>query len=251
MTKPTTGLLILGGTTEARALAALIHGAHPNLDMITSLAGVTAKPENIAGKVRVGGFGGANGLAAFLKDEDINWVVDATHPFAQRITENAVKACTDTNTAYLRLDRAEWKIPNDTDVIFVPDAIEAASLVARTSSAALLTIGSKELAAFEGVEKVKLVVRMIDEPSTDLRLNNATYVIARPPFLIDDEVALMHEHAIDTVVTKASGGDATRAKIDAAAQLGARIIMLRRPPAPDTERVLSGEDAMAWIVAKL
>lgn len=246
-----TRLLILGGTTEARALASLVHGAYPNLDMTTSLAGVTAKPENIAGKVRVGGFGGADGLAAFIKDQGITMVVDATHPFAARITENAVKACTDTNTAYLRLDRAEWEIPSDTDVIFVPDAVEAAGLVARTSSAALLTIGSKELAAFEAVEKVKLVVRMIDEPRADLRLNNATYIIKRPPFLIDDEVALMREYAIDTVVTKASGGDATRAKIDAAAQLGARIIVLRRPPAPDTERVLSADDAMAWIVAKL
>jgi len=246
-----TKLLILGGTTEARALATLIHGVHPTLDMTTSLAGVTAKPENIAGKVRVGGFGGANGLAAFVKEEGINMVVDATHPFAQRITENAVKACSDTNTAYLRLDRAEWEIPSDTDVIFVPDAVEAASLVARTSSSALLTIGSKELAAFEAVEKVKLVVRMIEQPSADLRLNNATYVIARPPFLIDDEVALMREHAIDTIVTKASGGDATRAKIDAAAFVGARIIMLRRPPAPDTERVLSAEDAMAWVAQKI
>lgn len=251
MSKPTTGLLILGGTTEARALAALIHGTYPNLDMTTSLAGVTAKPENIRGKVRVGGFGGAIGLAAYLKDEGIGMVVDATHPFAARITENAVKACSDTATAYLRLDRPQWEIPSDTDVIFVPDAIEAAGLVARTSSAALLTIGSKELAAFEGVEKVKLIVRMIDAPSPELRLNNATYVVKRPPFSLDDEVAIMREHAIDTVVTKASGGDATRAKIDAAAQLGARIIMLRRPPAPDTERVLSAEDAMAWIVAKL
>lgn len=244
-------LLILGGTTEARTLASLIHAAHPTLDMTTSLAGVTAKPGNIAGKVRVGGFGGAKGLAAFVKDQGINWVVDATHPFAARITENAVKACTDSGTAYLRLDRPQWEIPSDTDVIFVPDAIEAAGLIARTSSAALLTIGNKELAAFEGVENVKLVVRMIEQPSADLTLNNATYVIARPPFALDDEVALMREHAIDTVVTKASGGDATRAKIDAAALIGARIIILRRPPAPDTERVLSAEDAMAWIAKKI
>jgi precorrin-6A/cobalt-precorrin-6A reductase len=248
-------LLILGGTSEGRALAHAVHTANPHVHLITSLAGVTEPAPDLPGEVRSGGFGGADGLATYIKDNAINALIDATHPFAQRITENAMQACAQTDTPYLRLDRPEWTMPADTDVVFVPDAHEAARLVARTSAAALLTIGRKDLAAFEGVAKVKLVVRVIEQPDTGLKLNNAAYVIARPPFTLDGEVALMQAYGIDTVVTKASGGDATRAKLDAAAAVGARLVVLRRPPAPDTEpgfgRVFNVEDAVAWVSARL
>lgn len=241
-------LLILGGTGEGRALAHAVHAAHPSVTVISSLAGVTGTVPDLPGHVRVGGFGGAIGLAAYIKDTAVDLVVDATHPFASRITENAAQACAQTATPYLRLDRPEWTLPIDTDVVFVPDAMEAARLVARTSSAALLTIGRKELDAFSGVATVKLVVRAIEQPDPADKLNDATYVIARPPFTVDHELALLREHAIDTVVTKASGGDATRAKLDAAAQTGARLIILRRPPPPDAERVFSVEHAVAWVM---
>lgn len=248
-----TKLLILGGTSEGRALAEALSAAQPNIDVVTSLAGVTDRHGDSAGtndNVRVGGFGGAPGLAAYIKDEGVDLVIDATHPFASRITENALAACAQNATPYLRLDRPAWKLP-DADVVFVPDAVEAARLVARTSKAALLTIGRKALGAFEGVDKVKLVVRVIEQPGAELKLNNATFVVARPPFTLDGEIALLREHQIDTVVTKASGGEATRAKLDAAAQVGARIVMLRRPPQPDAERVMSVEDTIRWVTEKL
>lgn len=243
-------VLILAGTHEGRALAEALHDAHPDLGVISSLAGVTAAAKPLPGDVRVGGFGGADGLAAFIKDNAITLVIDATHPFAERITANAVAACTQTKTPYLRLDRQQWVMPEDADVVFVPDAEEAARLVARTSSAALLTIGRKDLAAFQGIDKVKLVVRSIEPPAVGESLEGATYVIARPPFSVESELALLHEHGIDTVVTKASGGDATRAKLDAAARVGARLVILRRPPPPDAERAVSVEEALAWISAR-
>jgi len=240
-------VLILGGTAEARALAEALAKNQPGLDLITSLAGVTTQAPGVPGQVRVGGFGGVAGMVEYLKRENIDRVIDATHPFAATITEHAVQACLETGVAYLRLDRPQWEVPQDTDVVFVPDAAEAARLVARTSSSAFLTIGRKDLSAFQGLGKVKLLVRAIEPPHEDVKLDSVTYVLARPPFTLSEEVALMREHGIDTLVTKASGGTATRAKLDAAAQVGARIVLLRRPPPPDAERVLSVEEAVAWV----
>lgn len=237
-------VLILGGTQEGRALVQALAEAQPHLHLITSLAGATTKAPDLPGDVRIGGFGGVAGLVDFLKNEVIDQVVDATHPFAATMTAHAVQACAEARVPYLRLDRPAWELP-DADVVFVPDAIEAARLVARTSSSAFLTIGRKDLAAFQGLGKVKLLVRAIEQP--DLKLDNATYITARPPFALADEVTLMQAHAVDTLVTKASGGTATRAKLDAAAQTGARIVLLRRPPPPDAERVLSVDEALAWV----
>lgn len=244
-------LLILGGTGEGRALAQALHAAHPGLDVVTSVAGVTANAPALPGETRVGGFGGADGLAAYIKEQGVDFVIDATHPFAARITAHAVSASVATDTPYLRVERAAWTMPANTDVVFVPDADEAARLVARTSSAALLTIGRKDLGAFDGVGKVNLVARVIERPAPDPLHGVAQYVVARPPFTLDGEVALLREHNIDTVVTKASGGDATRAKLDAAAIVGARLVIIRRPPPPDAERVSNVEDALDWVTAHL
>jgi len=240
-------LLILGGTSEARTLAAQVTTTHPDVTVITSLAGATRSAPKIPGQVRVGGFGGADGLADYLLGESIGAVIDATHPFATQITDHAVQACRNADVGYLRLDRPEWVVPSDTDVIFVPDAAQAARLVARSSSSAFLTIGRKDLAAFESLGKAKLLIRAIEAPDPALKFDNATFVTARPPFTLDDEIALMEAHQIDTLVTKASGGEATRAKLDAAAKIGARIILLRRPPPPDGERVFSVGEAVAWL----
>jgi len=242
-------LLILGGTAEARALAGIVSEADLDVDMVTSLAGVTAKAPDLPGRVRVGGFGGVSGLVDYLQTHGITQVIDATHPFATTMTAHAVQACLEAKVAYLRLERPMWELPTDTDVVFVPDACEAARLVARTSRAAFLTIGRKDLAAFYGLGEVKLLVRTLEEPEVDL--DNATFVTARPPFALSDEVALMRAHQIDTLVTKASGGEATRAKLDAAAQVGARIVLLRRPPPPDAERVASPKEALAWVFKNL
>jgi len=240
-------ILILGGTGEGRALAEKIVDDH---DIVTSLAGATSSTAKIVGNMRIGGFGGEDGLAAYLTQNNIDRVIDATHPFAAKITDHAVNACAKTNTPYLRLDRPSWTLPTDTDVIFVLDSVEAARLVARTSSSAFLTIGQKGLNNFTGLDTVKLLVRAIENFDENLKLENATFVSARPPFALADEITLMQNHQIDTLVSKASGGNATRAKLDAAAKIGARIILIRRPPPPDSDRVFNVEDAINWLLNK-
>lgn len=243
-------ILILGGTVEGRTLAHEIAHTHPTIDFITSLAGATTSTPNVAGDVRIGGFGGTDGLSTYLKEQNIDALIDATHPFATTITDHAVKACSHVGIDYLRLERPQWIVPTEADVVFVPDAAEAARLVARTSSSAFLTIGRKDLSEFQGLGKTKLLVRAIEAPDENIRLDNATFVTARPPFALKDEIALMQEHQIDTLISKASGGEGTRAKLDAAAKIGARIILLRRPPPPDGERVFSVDEALAWILKK-
>lgn len=240
-------VLILGGTQEASALAHALAEQRPDLYVTIALAGVTRAPSDMPGHVRVGNFGGAEGLADFLIRRGMNAVIDATHPFAATMTQNAVDACTHAGVPRLRFDRPQWIVPQDTDVVFVPDADEAARLVARTSERAFLTIGRKTLNAFSEVRDVKLLVRLIEEPEEPLDLDNCTVVTGRPPFDEAREEALMREYQIDTLVSKASGGDQTRAKIDAAAKVGARIILIRRPPPPDGDRVGSVEDALGWL----
>jgi precorrin-6A/cobalt-precorrin-6A reductase len=240
-------ILILGGTTEAVQLAAALAQQRPDLDVTMALAGATEKPAELPCRVRIGSFGGAEGLAQFLHQQSISAVIDATHPFAAQISRNADLACQAAQIPCLHLERPSWSLPKDTDVVFVPDAHEAARLVARTSSAAFITIGRKHLEAFNGLANVHLVVRLLDPSPPPEALENATFVYGRPPFAIEDEVALMRAHKIDTLVSKASGGDATRSKIDAAAQMGARIVLIRRPPSTDGERVHSVAAAVQWL----
>jgi len=240
-------ILILGGTTEAVQLAAALAQQRPDFDVTIALAGATEKPAVLPCPVRSGSFGGAEGLALFLRHQGILAVIDATHPFAAQISRNADLACQATQIPCLHLERPSWNLPDDTDVVFVPDALEAARLVARTSSAALITIGRKHLEAFNGLANVHLVVRVLDPSVPSEALKNATFVYGRPPFTVEDEVALMRAHKIDTLVSKASGGDATRSKIDAAAQIGARIVLIRRPPPTDGQRVPSVATAVQWL----
>jgi precorrin-6A/cobalt-precorrin-6A reductase len=244
-------ILILGGTTEAVQLAAALSEQRPDLDLTIALAGATENPAEVPCRVRVGSFGGTEGLTEFLRHQGISAVIDATHPFAAQITRNADLACQAANVPCLHLDRPAWSLPEDTDVVFVPDALEAARLVARTSGAAFITIGRKHLDAFNGLANVHLVVRLLepavppDDPPGSLE--NTTFVYGRPPFTMEDEVALMRAHKIDTLVSKASGGEATRSKIDAAALIGARIVLIRRPPVTDGERVYSIAAVVQWL----
>lgn len=240
-------VLILGGTQDARALADQITTALPDVDVMTSLAGATKSRAKISGDVRVGGFGGVTGLVDYLTTQSIDAVIDATHPYATQMTDHGVEACAQAHVEYLCLERPQWILPTNTDVIFVPDAVEAARLIARTSRSAFLTIGRKDLTAFEGLDKVKLLIRSIEALSTDHNFNDATIITARPPFDVEAEIKLMRAHEIDTLVSKASGGDATRAKIDAAAHLDARIVLLRRPPPPKALRVFNVRDALTWL----
>lgn len=237
-------LLILGGTFEARQLAEALA---ERVEAIVSLAGRTADPAALAGHVRIGGFGGAAGLARFLAEERIDLLIDATHPFAARISAHAYDACRAAHVPRLQVLRPPWQ-PRPRDLwVGVPDAEDAAAILPRIGRRVLLTVGRQELAAFARVPKVHFVVRLIEPPSEPLPLPEAVVVLGRPPFTAEAERALMAEQRIDVLVSKNSGGLATAAKLHAARDLGVKMVMIDRPPPEPGPLVASAEQAVAWI----
>lgn len=244
-------LLILGGTEEARRLAATVaqrFGAA--LAITTSLAGRTRNAAPVAGAVRRGGFGGAAGLTAYLRAERIDLVIDATHPFARRISAAALEACRDLAVPRLALTRAPWPREGGDRWIEVDSAAAAAALLPQCGRRVFLTIGRGELAAFAAVEGVAFLVRLIDPPATPLPLA-CEIILGRGPFTFEQERSIIERHAIDLLVTKASGGAATAAKLAAARAAGIPVVMLRRPDGPDGACVERIEDAMEWLEKRL
>lgn len=219
-------VLILGGTTEASTLAALLAG-ETRVDALLSLAGATRAPAAAPVARRIGGFGGAHGLAQFLGRERIALVVDATHPFARRITANAAAACATAGVPLLRILRPAW---DERGTISAADMEEAASLLGRAPRRVLLTIGRLDLAPFGPPHRYW--VRSVEAPDPALLPAGAATIVARGPFTLAGETALLDELGCDTLVTKNSGGAAVAAKLDAARALGLRIVMVRRPPEP-------------------
>jgi precorrin-6A/cobalt-precorrin-6A reductase len=237
-----TRALILGGTAEAVRLAEAC-AAVPELETITSLAGRTRAPNAPPGEIRIGGFGGAGGLERYLRARAIDRLVDATHPFAVRIGRNAEQACRADGIPRLRLLRPPWQREAGDRWVEVDSLAEAARRLPQHARA-FLSVGRSELGAFAGLEQWFLV-RTI-EPA-ERCLINAHWLSERGPFRIEDELALLREHAIDVVVTKASGGEATYAKLAAARQLGLPVIMVRRPQPPAGPLVDNVAAALAWL----
>lgn len=238
-------MLLLGGTGEARRLAGRLDG-DPAVEAISSLAGRTAAPRPVPGRVRVGGFGGADGLAAWLRDERIDAVVDATHPFAARMTGNAVRACEDAGVPLLVLRRPGWTRGPGDDWRRVPSLAAAAADL--PGERVFLTTGRTGLAAFAGDDRRRFVVRSVDPPGPPMP-PRTTVVLARGPFTVEDEAALMRGHRVDVLVTKDSGGAMTAAKLTAARDLGVPVVMVDRPPVPDGVPVAETvEDAAAWLI---
>jgi precorrin-6A/cobalt-precorrin-6A reductase len=237
-------VLILAGTSEAVALVEACAGR--GLEVISSLAGRTAAPTPLPGAVRVGGFGGAAGLERFLRAQAIDRLIDASHPFAAQIGRHAAAACSAAGVPRLRLLRPPWPRRPDDRWHEVSTLAEAARLLPELGQRAFLTVGHRELAAFAGVPGVRFLVRTI-EPPAYLPLPEALCLQARGPFALPDEVVLLRAHRIDVLVTKASGGDATYAKLAAARALGLPVIMLRRPAPPAGPVVGSVALALAWL----
>ncbi|MDT7785849.1 MAG: precorrin-6A/cobalt-precorrin-6A reductase [Pseudonocardiales bacterium] len=227
-------ILILGGTGEARELAARVPA-------ISSLAGRVSSPRLPVGEVRVGGFGGVAGLASWLRDNDIHAVVDATHPFAARITANAFEACAQVGVPFLILRRPGFAAVEGWQ--WRDSVAEAARDL--PGSRVFLTTGRQDLSEFAGCPQWFLA-RMVEPPEPPMP-QRIEVLLSRGPFTVDGELALMRARSIDVLVTKDSGGSMTSAKLEAAAQLGIPVVIVRRPPLPAAETVATVEAAVSWL----
>jgi len=241
-------VLVLGGTGEARALAARLVDA--GTDVISSLAGRVSRPALPRGAVRIGGFGGAPGLATYLRSAGTERVVDATHPFAATITRNAVQACAQTQVPLLVLRRPGWTASADDRWTRVASVSAAAELVrASGPGTVFLTTGRRDLSAFAADDRHHFLVRTVDPPAGDVP-PRMTLLLDRGPYEVEREAALMREHAVVLLVTKDSGGTLTAAKLAAARKLGIPVLVVDRPPLPDVEAVPTVEDAVRWLAGQ-
>lgn len=225
---PRKRILVLGGTRDARQLAdALVAEGH---DVVTSLAGVTAEPVLPAGEVRIGGFGGVAGLKSYLADGQIGLVIDATHPFAARMSVQAHEACQSSHVPLLRLERPAWVAGDGDKWVEVRSTAEAAAMLPPGASV-LLTTGRKDLEAFFSRSDISGIARMIEEPP--LAAPARWRVLReRPPFTLASEARLLADNGITHLVTKNAGGTATGAKLVAARQAAIAVIMIARPAKP-------------------
>lgn len=234
-------VLILGGTTEARALAAALHARGDHV--LTSLAGAVPDPQRPAGETRIGPLEDARDLARLAAGFDA--VVDATHPFAAAMTERAARVCAGLGLPHVVVTRPPW---DSSDAIAVASAAEAAEVVEQQRySRVLLTSGRSTISAFAH-SSAWFLIRVVIAPNADALPTRHTLLLSRGPYRYDDEIALMREHNIHVLVTKNSGGDYTRAKLDAAAALYIPVVMIDRPPLPPgVTTVGTVDEAVAWV----
>jgi precorrin-6A/cobalt-precorrin-6A reductase len=237
-------VLLLGGTAEARQLAELLVAEH-DADVVVSLAGHTGRAAPQPCPVRRGGFGGVDGLAAYLRATRTDILIDATHPFSMIMPANAVQASALVGIPTTRLIRPPWQPGTDDAWIDASDLHDASrQIVALGARRVLLTTGRLDLAPFAALDGIHFVVRSIEEPDA-MPLPGATVIRERGPFDRDSELALLRAHAVDTVVTKNSGGP--DGKLVAARQCGARVVMVRRPPAVPGTSVATAQHAVDWL----
>jgi precorrin-6A/cobalt-precorrin-6A reductase len=241
-------ILILGGTAEARELAAAL--VADGVPVTSSLAGRVARPRLPAGEVRIGGFGGPDALARWISEHGVRAVVDATHPFAERISASAAQAAPQAGVALLRLERPGWQERPGDRWTWVDDLDAAAAAIPRLGTRVLLTSGRQGLAAFAGVDDAWFLIRCVDPPEAPLPPQHEL-LLDRGPYTLAGEGALVDAHAIDLVVTKDSGGAHTAAKLDAARERGLPVIVVRRPPrVGGVASVATVAEALAWARAQ-
>lgn len=230
-------VLILGGTAEARALAAALVGA--GVHVVSSLAGRVRDPALPVGEVRIGGFGGVEGLAAWLHEHGVAAVVDATHPFASTMTAHAVSASAEAGVPLVVLRRPGW--PPDPDWVWAGSLPAAAAALPTLGKRVFLTTGRTSLSAFADLD-LQFLVRCVDPPTGPMP-RRVHVLLSRGPFTVDGERSLMREHGVDVLVTKDSGGPLTSAKLAAAREEGVTVLVVRRPPLPAGVEAVDTVDA--------
>jgi precorrin-6A/cobalt-precorrin-6A reductase len=237
--------LILGGTSDARLLAEAI--AHAGLDATYSYGGRTHTPASQPLPTRIGGFGGASGLAEYIRREAITHVVDATHPFAAEMSRNAVTACAATGAQLIAFERAPWARSPGDHWIEVADVASAVTALPGKRACVLLAIGRQHIAPFGAKPQHAYILRFVDPPDAALPLPNADVIVSRGPFALEGELEMMRRRGVEWVVARNSGGTGARAKIDAARELGLPVIMIGRPALPDRPRAESLAEVMLWL----
>jgi len=238
-------VLLLGGTTEANQIGRALAAA--GVAGIYSYAGRTATPVPQPLPTRVGGFGGVDGLASYLKQEKITHVIDATHPFANRISGNAVEACAIASTPLIAYLREPWtEIPGD-QWKHVDGFENAARVLPNQPARIFLAIGRQHLAPFAAKPQHFYLLRLVDVLDTALALPNTEIVVARGPFTLEGDLVLLRDHGITHIVTRNAGGEGAKAKLDAARVLGLPVIMIDRPNLPERRTAQSVDEIMRWL----
>ena len=238
-------VLILGGTTEAGALARAL--AEREIPALFSYAGRVTSPKPQPLPTRVGGFGGVEGLAAFLMAERITHLVDATHPFAEQMSRHAVAAAERTGTALIALTRPPWE-PQESDRWQRVASIEAAvAALAGPPERVLLAIGRLHLAAFAARPEHHYVLRLVDLPEEAPPLPHHTLTVDRGPFTREGDLALMREHGVERLVCKNAGGAGAAAKLEAARALQLPVIMIDRPALPPRREAHGPDAVLDWL----
>ncbi len=238
-------ILLLGGTTEASQMAKTL--AAEGLDAVFSYAGRTTKPVAQPLRTRIGGFGGVEGLTTYLSAENITRVIDATHPFAAGMSRNAHAACRRANVPLIRLERPAWAPAEGDRWTSLPSIEDVPDALPDTPSRIFLAIGKQQIGLFAAKPQHHYLLRLVDQPEAGLPLPDTAVVIARGPFDIAGDVALMREHRITHVVAKNSGGQGARAKLDAARTLGLPVLMAQRPVLPSGDVASTAEDVLHWL----
>lgn len=239
-------ILILGGTTEARHLAELL-AHHPEFETTVSLAGRTEAPKPLPVATRSGGFGGAIGLAAYLRAEKIDLLIDATHPFANQISANAAEAASATGVPAFALCRPGWVRQAYDRWITVGSIAAAVVALGEAPRRVFLSIGRQEAHHFSGAPQHFYLVRSVDPVDPPLAVPSCQYLLATGPFSAEGEQDLFRYNRIDTLVTKNSGGSATYGKIEAARALGLAVIMIERQAPPGIRTVHDAQTALELI----
>lgn len=240
-----TRVLLLGGTTEAGQLARAL--ALAGIGAVYSYAGRTAAPLDQPIPVRTGGFGGVAGLVQFLQDQRITFVVDATHPFAAQISQNAIAACAQAHVPLASFERPAWQAAPGDDWTAVPDIAAAVAALPDHPARVFLAIGKQTLAAFADKPQHHYLLRLVDAPEGPLPLPNATAVVARGPFDVAGDLDLLKSRQITHIVAKNAGGVGAEAKLTAARALGLPVILIDRPTLPPRHVLGSVDEVMGWI----
>jgi precorrin-6A/cobalt-precorrin-6A reductase len=243
-------ILILGGTGDAAELAMQVRQL-PGLEVIHSLAGRTERSRQAIHGTRVGGFGGAAGLADYLRDRHIVGMIDATHPFAAQISWNAAAAATTAKIPRLRLLRPAWERVAGDRWIEVDSLTTAAAMLPGFATRVFLAIGRQEVTTFANLDAIWFLLRMVDLPAPDAILPRGQVLLERGPFGQAAERALLQRYGIEAIVSKNSGGAATYGKIAAARDLQLPVVIVQRPPLPIGECVADTESALQWIRDRL